>query len=242
MVGIDTTAPDTQLHVVMSGATSAGRGIMNALHYDGTNAAAYKTKRSRGTEATPTALLSGDSAGAINIFSYDSSSYQNTASIIFNVNGTVSTGTVPTDTIFYNGVSSTNRPERMRITAAGNVGIGTATPAYALDVNGVIRGSNVSPSDIRWKKNIEPISNAMSLVQGLQGVRFDWRSDEFAEKKFPEGRQVGLIAQDIEKVVPEVVTTDFAGYKAISYDKLTAVLVEAIKEQQAEIKELKNEI
>ena len=55
---------------------------------------------------------------------------------------------------------------------------------------------------------------------------------------FEEGRQIGLIAQEVEAVFPELVKTDSQGYKAVSYEKLTAVLVEAMKEQQAKISEL----
>ena len=76
----------------------------------------------------------------------------------------------------------------------------------------------------------------------MQGVRFDWKKDEFKDKNFDSGRQVGLIAQDVEKVLPEIVKTDTAGYKSVAYDKLTAILVEALKEQQNEINELKAEI
>lgn len=125
---------------------------------------------------------------------------------------------------------------------AGDVGIGTATPQYKLDVAGNIRGNNVSPSDIRWKKNVSPIEGALDKVMKLQGVSFDWRTDEFKRMGFDESRQIGFIAQDVEPVLPELVTTDRDGYKAVSYEKMTAVLVEAIKAQQKEIEALKAEI
>ena len=125
----------------------------------------------------------------------------------------------------------------------GNTGIGTTTPgSYKLYVNGAMYATAYAGSDLRWKKNIVPISNAMSLVEGLQGVAFEWRKDEFKDKNFEEGRQIGLIAQDVEQVIPEIVKTDEDGYKAIAYEKLTAVLVEALKEQQQEIRDLKGEI
>ncbi len=86
------------------------------------------------------------------------------------------------------------------------------------------------------------MKNAISLIQGLQAVRFDWKADEFKAKHFSSGRQIGLIAQDVEKTLPELVKTDKEGYKMISYDKLTAVLVEVLKEQQQQINTLKAEI
>ena len=140
-------------------------------------------------------------------------------------------------------VFSTNATERMRIAGNGNIGIGTTTPEYTLDVNGIIRGSNVTvPSDIRYKTNITPIDSALLKVSKLKGVYFDFNRSAYPKKNFPEGKQIGLIAQDVEKVLPEVVTTDKEGYKSISYDKITALLIEAIKEQQEEISQLKKEI
>jgi hypothetical protein len=125
----------------------------------------------------------------------------------------------------------------------GNVGIGNTNPgSYRLYVNGPVYASSYSGSDKRWKKNIKPISKALSLVDQMQGVRFEWRSEEFKDKHFEKGGQVGLIAQDMEPVIPEIVKTDKDGYKAISYEKLTAVLVEAIKEQNQKIKELEAKI
>jgi hypothetical protein len=64
-------------------------------------------------------------------------------------------------------------------------------------------------------------------------VSFKWRADEFKDKAFPEGRQYGLIAQDVEKVLPEVVMTS-GGEKSIAYAELIPILIEGIKELRAE--------
>jgi hypothetical protein len=126
---------------------------------------------------------------------------------------------------------------------SGNVGIWSNNPgSYKLYVNGSIYASSYGGSDKRWKKNIQPISNALSLVEKLQGVRFEWRTEEFKDKNFEKGGQVGLISQEVEPVIPEIVKTDTDGYKAISYEKLTAILVEAVKEQSQKIKELEAKI
>jgi hypothetical protein len=77
------------------------------------------------------------------------------------------------------------------------------------------------------------------MVENLQGVRYLWKSNEYPERHFSDARQIGLVAQDVEQIVPEVVTTDSEGYKSIDYSKLTAILIEAVKEQQREIAELK---
>src|SRR5690606_21200128 len=76
------------------------------------------------------------------------------------------------------------------------------------------------------------IESALSKVQQLRGVTYSWRTEEFPENNFSKGTQIGLIAQEVETVFPELVITDESGYKAVEYANLVAVLIEAIKEQQ----------
>jgi hypothetical protein len=111
---------------------------------------------------------------------------------------------------------------------------------YALYVQGnTFSSGGWSGSDARWKKNVRPLAKALDKVSRLQGVTYDWRREEFPEKHFDAGAQLGFLAQDVEQVVPEVVRTDANGYKAVAYEKLTVVLTEAMKEQQTEIESLK---
>jgi Chaperone of endosialidase/Collagen triple helix repeat (20 copies) len=119
----------------------------------------------------------------------------------------------------------------------GNVGIGAAPSwNYKLWVagNAWTTGSWGS-SDVRFKRNIISLSNQLSSIMQLRGVTFEWRKEEFPQMNFDNGTQIGLIAQEVEKIFPELVKTDDKGYKAVAYDKLTAVLVEGMKEQQKEI-------
>ena len=95
-------------------------------------------------------------------------------------------------------------------------------------------GDVVAYSDARVKKNIEPITNALSKVEQLNGVTFE-RTDIEEEK-----RHAGLIAQDVEKVLPEVINEAEDGIKSVAYGNITGLLVEAIKELKAEIQELKS--
>jgi hypothetical protein len=107
-----------------------------------------------------------------------------------------------------------------------------------LDVNGTayVSGGAWSGSDIRRKKNIVPLSgNTLDKVLKLRGVKFDWKQEESKNIKFPKERQIGLIAQEVEKEFPELVSTDGLGYKAVAYDRFTAVLLEAVKAQRKEI-------
>jgi len=90
-------------------------------------------------------------------------------------------------------------------------------------------------SDERLKENIEIISNPIEKVQQLRGVTFDWKKNGAAS--------VGVIAQDVEKVLPQLVTTDDeTGYKSVGYANMVAVLIEAVKEQQTQIEELKAKV
>ncbi|MEX0987976.1 MAG: tail fiber domain-containing protein, partial [Bacteroidales bacterium] len=96
-------------------------------------------------------------------------------------------------------------------------------------------------SDIRYKQNISPIASAMEYVNSINGVYFDWNTEDYDQKGFNENRQIGFIAQEIEEVLPELVETDEQGYKSVDYSKITAVLIQAMKEQQTEIDDLRKE-
>ena len=95
-------------------------------------------------------------------------------------------------------------------------------------------------SDERLKDNIEVISNPIEKVQQLKGVTWDWNdnADEL-QKSLPN---VGVIAQDVEKVLPQVVKDRDNGFKGVDYDKIVGLLIEAIKDQQTQIDELKSKL
>ena len=99
--------------------------------------------------------------------------------------------------------------------------------------------ASTSPSDKRLKRDIKPLQSSLNKIQALQGVSYQWRTEEYTEWGFKKTKQIGLVAQNVEDVIPELVSTDRKGYKAVSYDKLTAILVEAVKELKAENDQLK---
>jgi len=128
--------------------------------------------------------------------------------------------------------------------SGGKVGINTDSPAAALDVVGniCVTGTVGACSDERYKKNIETITNALALIEKMRGVNFNWRTDEFADKRFSDAEQVGFIAQELKEVLPELVSQGSDGFYSVDYSRLTPVLVEAVKEQQKEITSLKSEM
>jgi len=127
--------------------------------------------------------------------------------------------------------------DQMVITSQGNVGIGTIVPLSKLEVNGAICGGSCSVfSSRRWKTNITHIEGALDKVQHLRGVSYDWKENG--------KHDIGLIAEEVGEIVPEVVTYEENGKDArsVDYARLVAVLIEAMKEQQKQIEELKGQV
>jgi hypothetical protein len=124
--------------------------------------------------------------------------------------------------------------EKMRLNSSGNVGIGTTSPVYKLDVNGGIRATDdiIAFSDARVKENIKTIDGALDKVLNMRGVYYN--------KIGGHETKVGVIAQEMLEVFPEVVLEDQTGMYSVAYGNITSVLIEAIKEQQAQIEELKS--
>jgi hypothetical protein len=93
-------------------------------------------------------------------------------------------------------------------------------------------------SDKRLKDNITPISSPLNKLLQIGGYEFDWNE----KQKAHTGHDYGVIAQEIEKVLPQAVTTREDGYKAVKYEKIIPLLIESIKDQQKQINELKKSI
>lgn len=127
------------------------------------------------------------------------------------------------------------------VTSTG-IGVGTSPVAGEIRATGEITA--FASSDMRLKENIKPIDSAISKVKNLTGVEYDWKESALVARGGVDGyfvrrEDVGLIAQEVEKVLPQLVATREDGFKAVRYDKMVALLIEAIKEQQKQIDELK---
>lgn len=163
----------------------------------------------------------------------------------FGVNAGIIRYQVPATTnfhVFYAGATPSTSTELMRIQGNGNVGIGTAAATQRLTVyNGTSTGTYtttgwVHSSDARLKTNIKPLENSLDKILHLNGVSYNWKTTPNDDK------QIGFIAQDVERVFPEVVVIDKEGNYGMAYQNLAAPMVEAIKELNAKNELLQKQI
>lgn len=126
----------------------------------------------------------------------------------------------------------------------GSLGVGTAPSSTTGEIRATDNVTAYYSSDRRLKENIEPIENAVEKVKAISGVRFDWTEDYIKERGgedeyFLRKKDVGVIAQEIQEVLPEVVAKREDTTLAVRYEKIVPLLIQAIKEQQVEIDKLK---
>ena len=219
---------------------NAGAGYNNVLVLDrgnvgiGTAAPAYKLDVAAGTIKATNDILIGDAA------------YSTNASYV-GMKTTFQTGT--SDYMILSGTTdgatyvSAKDGEGVYIRGGGN---NSGNQIYVPDstyIQVTTNSFNVSgdvlayaTSDARLKDNVTPIQNPIQKVKAIGGYEFDWNDKQDTY----EGHDVGVLAQEIEAIMPEVVTTRENGYKAVKYEKIVPLLIEAIKEQQKQIDELKS--
>lgn len=190
---------------------ASGTGVLSKLDYSGTVAEVLRGDGSWGTIPSSTDNL-GDHAATQNI------SLNNFA-------------------LSNDGVAD---GDGLVVDNNGNMAIGgVVNSAYKLYVYGKLKSDGITEmSDRRLKQDIETLSSSLDKIQQLRGVNYNWRRENNIGVEFEEGIQVGLIAQEVEIVFPELVDTDDQGYKSVEYSKLVAVLIEALKEQELKISSL----
>lgn len=155
--------------------------------------------------------------------------------------GSITPGTPATIDISYDtGIIDTTTSTTIELKRNTNV-TGTLQTTSNVIAGGLIRaGGDIiafSSSDERLKENISEISNSLDKVNTLRGVEFDWK-----ENYHFSGHDVGIIAQEVQKVLPEAITNRVDGYLAVRYEKLVPLLINSIKELKKEIDLLKNEV
>ena len=144
--------------------------------------------------------------------------------------------------------------ESMRITRDGEVGIGYSSPSYTLDVDGIVRADNISPSDSTLKQNIDQISESkVSEIYSLSGKTYQLKKktipgepDSISIRSYDTVQDdrfhFGLIAQEVQNYYPEIVYEDNNGILSLSYNDLIPILIEALKDQKNQIEDLKDEM
>lgn len=153
--------------------------------------------------------------------------------------------------VFYtdgDGLQNTSLTSRMIINHMGRVGIGTEDPSYKLDVQGDINANGnvrangvVISSDSRFKDNVKKIETALSKINKITGYSYNFKKDNtYSNKNFSTDMALGVLAQEIKEVFPELVSQDANGYFGVNYIGLIPVLIEAIKEQKKSIDALSN--
>ena len=244
-IGIGTATPLNKLHVVGNGQITstlfASNIAGNGYSLSNLNAS-YISTGTVANERLPPALnviassqsLTIDAVGNIGV---------GTALPVrkLDVNGDINfSGSLYHDNALYVSSQWADGGASAIVYTAGSVGIGTSSPQYVLHTEGdsyishVFTNEVTMTSDSNLKTDIHTIENAVSKVERLRGVEFKWK-DSLSPRV-----SMGLIAQEVERVIPEVVHEDAKGYKSVSYGNMIGLLVEAMKQQQQEINDLRS--
>jgi hypothetical protein len=210
-VGIGTTSPTTALAIRTSGTNSTvGQAAAAAFSIGNTDGTVGRTTEIQ--LAAPSGQVLSGFSSIMGGYNSGTGGYWGDLGIFTKA---AHSGTVPT--------------EKIRITGSGSVGIGTTSPSYLLHVNGSVAGVGAynQLSDERYKKDIDDISDSLEKVLAIHGVTYKWIDEE----RYGSETQIGVLAQEIEKIVPEVVTTGSDGVKRVRYSDLVPLLIEALKRE-----------
>ena len=226
--GIINTSPTRTLDVTGDAAISSGltvTGVCTATTFSGSGASLTSIPNSATTATnanTASAIVARDGSGNFSA-----------GTITATLSGNATTATT---------ASALNTGNNYQV---NSFGVGTAASGTAGEIRATNNITAYYSSDINLKTNIEPIDEPLKKLLDITGVRFEW-TDECIENRggedgyFVRKNDIGVIAQEIEKVLPEAVATREDGYKAVRYELLIPLLIESVKEQQKQIEELKN--
>lgn len=250
-VGIGTTATNQKLHV--NGGAWISSGVITNMIWDSDNIFGYYVDPS-GTSSLKTANFAGVVAANAGItvdnqtVIDDGGGWHRTYGQTGWYNQTYGGGIYMTDPTWVQTFNNKSFYSSATIQAGANMYspryYDLDNSSYYLDpysnsyLNMIYIKNYALWSDRSMKKDIEELEGSLGKILNLKGVSFKWKDEENGI-----GEDIGLIAQDVEKIYPEIVSTDEkTGLKAVQYSNLVAPLIEAIKEQQQQINELKNEI
>jgi hypothetical protein len=264
-LGIGTTFPQEAVEIVRQGSAA-----FHATTYSGASAPGefnFMTRAARGTPGAPAAVQSGDELGGFGATGYGTTDFGNFGAGMgaFAAENWTDTAQGAVLVLGTTPLGANDGEINIVIMPGGNTGIGlpitNALPVVTdrLEVFGDIRvgttGTNgcvknfagtgiagTCPSDRRFKKEITPFGSVLNELTALQPVHYYWRAEDFPTRRFGNSRSYGLIAQDVEHVLPELVATDSDGYKAVDYSQLPVLTIQAVKELKTENDALKERV
>ena len=261
-LGLGTNAPQAALDMVRESPAALD---INLTRYSGASDSGEPNillRTARGTRVAPTAVQFGDELGGVSATGYGATSFGEGGVGFggFAAENWTDTAQGAALGLAATPLGSTEAEVNLVILPGGNVGIGTfnAFPTITdrLQVFGDIRvgtsgtdgcirnfaGTGIvgtCSSDRRFKKDITPFNRVLNQLAALQPVHYFWRAADFPQQNFGDSRAYGLIAQDVEAVLPELVVTGDDGFKAVDYTKLPLLTIQAMKELKAENDALK---
>jgi hypothetical protein len=256
-LGFGTDLPDAVVDVVRQNDSADFR----MTNYGGGDPK-MTARKARGTVAAPSAVQTGDQLGFFDMSGYGTTDWGDGGAAIAAFAAENWTDTAQGTGIYLAAtpLGSNETAANLVVMPGGNVGIGVfnAIPVIPdkLQVFGDIRmgtsGTNgclrnfagtgivgTCSSDRRFKKDITPFTPVLNQLTALQPVHYFWRAADFPQQHFGDSRAYGLIAQDVEAVLPELVVTGEDGFKAVDYTKLPLLTIQAVKELKAENEELR---
>jgi hypothetical protein len=264
-VGIGTTFPQATLDMVKE---SPGALEIALTRYAGTSTSGEPNivlRTARGTLAAPSAVQAGDELGGLAATGYGATEFGNAGAGFgaFAAENWTDTAQGSALGLAATPIGSSDAQVNMILLPGGNVGIGTFTEFPTITdklqvfgdirvgttgTNGCIKDFGGNPiagtcsSDRRFKKDIKPFDHVLDRLTSLQPVHYFWRASEFPERNFGNAQAYGLIAQDVEEVLPELVVTNEDGFKAVNYSELPLVTIQAVKDLKTENDALKQRV
>ena len=235
------TSGSFTLDVAATGGTGVqiDQGKYEWIYCDGTNVAKAELGTSNASELTSGTLADARLSANVTLNNASTISAGTLADARLTANVTLNNAsTISTGTLDIARLGTTADPQ------FNSVGVGTAASATTGQIRATDDITAFYSSDVSLKENIHNIPSASDKIEQLNGVLFDWKQDWIDTNGGEDGyfvrkSDVGVIAQDVEKVLPEIVGTRPNGIKAVKYDRLCALLIEGFKEMKQEIKKLK---
>jgi hypothetical protein len=262
-LGLGTTTPSAALEIVRDPAGGQGGPLELFLtRYADTSSSGEPNvvlRTARGTKAAPTAVQEGDELGGFGATGYGATGFGegNAGLAAFAAENWTDAAQGAALALFTTPLGANEAQPTLITLPNGNTGIGlplgSEFPVIAdrlqvfgdirvgtTGTNGCLKNFNGDPltgtcaSDRRFKKDITPFGPVLDQLTALRPVHYSWRTADFPEQHFGTGRAYGLIAQEVEQTLPELVVTNDDGFKAVDYSKLPLLTIQAVKELKSE--------